>query len=294
MIANISHLEKYFSLSFISLYRLLMCARNAHDIHCSLPALKGFFCEGEQNRPYKNEWKFFKCHFQHICVHGIEFLFRVDTGEKKRQRENTSKKKPFTWLDFNELFYIRAMWRGTQWFLCYISNFFLFFHQIERQSCAMDEWIVWLNVVSVIICFYVHFSWCYFSLSPGSLLLQQQQHSTETRLKWENFFGLFSILGPRSEKWRVSKEETLNPWTHLRWKMTWILKMHCNRSFVFRKVHAVEARYRFISKHENVCMNLIFRTIIHTFYEIICKITFHSSFHSWCKSDSSHSHILSN
>ena len=130
-----------------------------------------------------------------------------------------------------------------------------------------------------------------------SLLLQQRVirlRCTETRLKWENFFGLFSILGPRSEEWRVNKEETLNAWTHLRWKMTWILKMHCIRSFVFWKMHYVNAPNRFISKHENVCTNLIFRTIIHTFYEIICKITFHSSFHSWCKSDSSHSHILSN
>lgn len=134
------------------------------------------------------------------------------------------------------------------------------------------------------------------SLRAHSLFVATACDSSSVHQNTIEMGKLFSVCFPFSAREAMSEEWAKKKcWIHgLICAKKWRESLKCIRSFVFRKMHAANARTRFISEHENVCANLIFRTIIHTFYEIVCKITLHSSFHSWCKSDSSHSHILSN
>lgn len=88
------------------------------------------------------------------CVCGIEFL----SNSTLRKRESERKKK--CRLDFNELFYILGVWTCSVSSICTgFLNATVTFLLLNWTSVMWNGWMnSWWNVVSVIICFHVHFS----------------------------------------------------------------------------------------------------------------------------------------
>lgn len=96
----------------------------------------------------------------------------------------------------------------------------------------MDEWIVggtwFLSLFASMFIFRFHFFGHFFSVRSFGVLYFLRPNTAgkgvSIQTKWKNFFVFTYKSMPM--QWHTLNEKS-NSWTHLRWKMTWILKcMH--------------------------------------------------------------------